>query len=131
MLKNLKSRRGDSIITVPFVVLVLMFCIAFYLKISPVFLVKQKLDTYTGELCRVAEISGRVGEETTEKQKQLNYSTGISPKITWSKDGKIQLNSTVTVTCATTYNLGLFGGIGSFPVTLSSRAAGQSEVYWK
>ena len=26
---------------------------------------------------------------------------------------------------------GLFGGFGSFPVTLTSKASGKSEVYWK
>ncbi|HCA28075.1 MAG TPA: hypothetical protein DEP23_00095, partial [Ruminococcaceae bacterium] len=36
---------------------------------------------------------------------------------------------TVTVTYQT--NIGLFGGFGSFPITLRADAAGKSEVYWK
>ncbi len=35
----------------------------------------------------------------------------------------------VTVTYQT--NIGLFGGFGSFPITLRADAAGKSEVYWK
>ena len=32
---------------------------------------------------------------------------------------------------STTVNLGLFGEFASFPVTLTARATGVSEVYWK
>jgi hypothetical protein len=28
-------------------------------------------------------------------------------------------------------DIGLFGGFGSFPVTLKAQATGKSEVYWK
>ncbi|MBW7573174.1 DUF4320 family protein [Caproiciproducens faecalis] len=130
-MRYIKSRRGDTIISLPILVMAIAFCVAFFLKVSPAFLVKQKLDTYAGELCRVAEISGRVGTETAEKEEKLNQSIGISPNVEWSKTGTIQLNDTITVTCTTTYNLGLFGNVGSFPVTLQGKASGQSEVYWK
>lgn len=131
LIQLLKSKRGDSLITIPFVVMTIVFLVMFYLKVSPVFLQKQKLDTYASELCRVAEISGRIGTETTEKAQKLNEDMGFAPKIEWSKTGNIQLNDTVTVTCTITYDLGLFGGVGSFPVTLRGVASGQSEVYWK
>ena len=51
--------------------------------------------------------------------------------ISWSDTGKIQLGNEVTVTLTTTVNLGLFGEFASFPVTLTARATGVSEVYWK
>ena len=130
-MRYIKSRRGDTIISLPILVMAIAFCVAFFLKVSPAFLVKQKLDTYAGELCRVAEISGRVGTETAQKEEKLNQAMGISPAIEWSKTGNIQLNDSVTVTCSTTYNLGLFGTVGSFPVRLQGHATGQSEVYWK
>lgn len=130
-MRYIKSRRGDTIISLPILVMAIAFCVAFFLKVSPAFLVKQKLDTYAGELCRVAEISGRVGTETTQKEENLNRTMGISPAIEWSKTGNIQMNDSVTVTCSTTYNLGLFGNVGSFPVRLQGHATGQSEVYWK
>ena len=28
-------------------------------------------------------------------------------------------------------DIGLFGGLGSFPITLTAEATGKSEVYWK
>ncbi|MVB10441.1 hypothetical protein CAFE_11300 [Caprobacter fermentans] len=131
MLKYLKSKRGDSVITAPFAVLLVMFLTAFFIKVSPVIVRIQNLNTYANELCRVAELSGRVGSETTEKEKQLNKVMGMSPEISWSKTGTIQLNETVSVTCSTTYELGLFGDIGSYPVAINGHAEGSSEVYHK
>ena len=48
-----------------------------------------------------------------------------------SDTGKIQLGNEVEVTLTTTVNIGLFGEFASFPVTLTAKASGTSEVYWK
>ena len=61
----------------------------------------------------------------------IREETGLDPDISWSDTGKIQLGNEVTVTLTTTVNLGLFGEFASFPVTLTARATGVSEVYWK
>ena len=42
-----------------------------------------------------------------------------------------QLGNEVEVTLTTTVNIGLFGEFASFPVTLTAKASGTSEVYWK
>jgi hypothetical protein len=42
----------------------------------------------------------------------------------------IQLNNEVTVTLTLQYDIGFFN-FGSFPITLTSKATGKSEVYWK
>ena len=55
---------------------------------------------------------------------------GVSPQVSWSRTGRIQLNEEVTVTCTITMDIG-FGGLGSFPVELVAQATGKSEVYWK
>ena len=65
-----------------------------------------------------------VGRLSSEK-------TGLNPEIHWSASGRIQLNEEVTVQLTYRYNLGLFGGFGSFPITLRAAATGKSEVYWK
>ena len=83
------------------------------------------------ELVREAEISGRVGTETSRRAAALTDSTGLDPNIRWSKTGRIQLNEEVTVTLTLDMDIGLFGGFGSFPITLRSEATGKSEVYWK
>lgn len=118
-------------VAISVILMVSMTVFAFALKLYPVFLHKQQLDSYADQLCRVAEVAGRIGTETEEKEEKLNQVTGISPDVSWNTTGNVQLNGTITVTCALTENIGLFGGFGSFPITIRGRASGQSEVYWK
>ena len=131
MLKLLKSKRGEGYIDVCVLVLCSMLVIALAVQVLPVFIAKHQLDTYATELCREAEISGRVGSETNLRAAVLTEQTGLSPRISWSKTGNIQLNQEITVTLTLERNIGLFGGFGSFPITLRSEASGKSEVYHK
>lgn len=127
----LKERRGEGYIDVVVLVLCAVFVLALAMRILPVFIQKQQLDYYASELVREAEVTGRVGEETSRRAAVLTEKTGLTPDITWSTQGQIQLNSDVMVTLTMETNIGLFGDIGSFPVTLRAQAAGKSEVYWK
>ena len=129
--KLLRQKRGEGFIDVAVIVLCAMLVIALAVRVLPVFIAKSQLDTFAAELVREAEISGRVGTETTARANVLRERLGIDPVITWSRTGNIQLNQEVTVTLTLQRNLGLFGGFGSFPVTLTSRASGKSGVYWK
>lgn len=129
--KILKQRRGEGFIDVAVIVISAMLVIALAVRVLPVFIDKNKLDTFAAELIREAEISGRIGAETTLRANELSVKMGINPTISWSRTGNIQLNQEVTVTLTVQRNLGLFGGFGSFPVTLTSRASGKSGVYWK
>ena len=131
MLKLLRSRRGEGYIDVAVLVLCVMLVIAVAVSVLPVFVTKNQLDTYAAELCREAEIAGRVGSETTLRAQVLSEKTGLSPNISWSKTGRLQLNEEFTVTVTMQVDLGLFGGFGSFPVTLKAQVSGKSEVYWK
>mgnify|MGYP001099452404 FL=1 len=131
MLKLLRSQRGEGYVDVAVLVLCVMLVIAVAVSVLPVFITKNKLDTYASELCREAEIAGRVGTETTLRAQVLTEQTGLTPSITWSKTGRIQLNEEFTVTLTTQADIGLFGGFGSFPVTLKAEASGKSEVYYK
>lgn len=129
--KILKSRRGEGYIDVCVLVLCAMLVIALAVKVFPVYIAKQQIDTFTTELIREAEIAGRVGSETNRREQALREQTGLDPDISWSRSGRIQLNQEVTVTVTYQTNIGLFGGFGSFPITLRSDASGKSEVYWK
>lgn len=131
MRKRLKKRPGEGYIDVCVLVVCAMLVIAFALQVLPVFIAKQQLDTYATELVREAEISGRVGAETTLREQVLNERMGITPTVEWSQTGNIQLNHEVTVTVQLDADIGLFGDFGSFPVSLTARATGKSEVYWK
>ena len=128
--KLLKSRRGEGYFDIVIVVLVVVMVISLIIAVAPVVSAKIQLDNYDDELVREAEISGRIGSETTARAQVLSERTGIIPKITWSRVGKVQLNQEFTVTCTYTMNIG-FGKFGSFPVTLTAKASGRSEVYWK
>ncbi|WP_245863994.1 DUF4320 family protein [Paenibacillus donghaensis] len=127
----LRSKRGEGYVDVVVLVLAAMLCVALAIKVFPAFVVKNQLDTFAAELAREAEISGRVGSETTERASELQTQTGLYPTITWSRTGQIQINEEVTVTLKTSVNIGLFGDFGSFPIELTARAQGKSEVYWK
>ena len=131
MIKVLKSRSGTGYIDAVVVVLAVMMVLALVVKVAPVFVAKQQLDTFAAELCRTAEIAGCVGSETTARANRLKAETGLDPEISWSKTGSIQLNEEFTVTLSTMVNIGLFGDFSSFPITLTAKATGVSEVYHK
>lgn len=127
----LKSKRAEGYVDVIVLVLCAVMVLALALKVLPVFVAKQQLDTFATELVREAEVTGQVGSETTRRAAVLQEKTGINPDISWSTGGRIQLNEEVTVTLTLRKNIGLFGDFGSFPITLQAQATGKSEVYWK
>jgi len=131
VLKILKSKQGEGYIDVAILVLCAMLVIALAVRVFPAYIIKQQVDTFATELVREAEIAGRVGAETSNRELLLREKTGITPTVNWSKTGRIQLNEEITVSVSFETNIGLFGGFGSFPVTLRADAAGKSEVYWK
>ena len=132
MLKRvLEDKGGEGYIDVAVMVLSVFLVLALSMKLLPVFIAKQQLDTFATELCREAEITGRIGSETNRRAAVLREKTGLDPEIHWSASGRIQLNEEVTVRLTYRYDLGLFGSFGSFPVTLRAEASGKSEVYWK
>ncbi len=130
-MKILKSKRGAFALESMAMLFLSLLVFAVAIRIIPVLSAKQQLDTYAGELRRTAENTGCVGTETTERSGELTDNTGLKPEIAWSQTGKIQQGQEFTVTCTVTKNIGLWGGFGSFPITLTSRASGKSEVYWK
>ena len=104
--KIMRDKKGEGYIDAAVVVFCVMFVIALGVRIFPVFITKIQLDNFADELVREPAVSG-------------------------SGTGKIQLNEEVTVTLTLQKDLGLFGKLRSFPVTIRARASGKSEVYWK
>lgn len=129
--KNLLNKKGEGYIDTVVLVLCAILVIALAVRVYPVYIVKLQLDNFADELVREAEIAGRVGSETSDRERVLNEKTGLSPSVSWSRTGNIQLNEEVTVTLTLERNIGLFGGFGSFPVQMKARASGKSEVYHK
>jgi hypothetical protein len=130
MIEILKSKRGEGYIDVVVVVLIAMMVIAMAVKIYPVFVVKSDLNTFANELARVAEIEGRIGSETSAKKNELRASLGIDPAVNWSTSGSIDLNDEFSVVLTLPVDIGFFE-FGSFPITLTAKATGRSEVYHK
>ena len=131
ILKKLHSKCGEGYIDVTILVLCAVMVLALTVKVVPVFIVKSQLNTFANELCREAEIAGRVGSETSTRAQVLREKTGLDPSISWSKTEKIQLNEEIVVTVSMQVDIGLFGVFDSFPIPLKSQAVGKSEVYWK
>lgn len=135
MKKILKSKSGEGYIDTIVIVLAAMFVIALAVKVFPVFIAKNQLNTYANEIMRTAEISGIIGTETNARAYELKEQIGIEPSISWEANyiggtKKIQLNDEITVTVKQVVDMGFFS-FGSFPIELTSKATGRSEVYWK
>ena len=116
--KIAESQNGEGYVDVMILVLSAVMVLALSMRVFPVFIQKQQLDTFATELVREAEVSGRVGAETSRRAAVLSEKTGIHPNISWSANGRIQLNEEVTVTLTLDTNIGLFGEFASFPITL-------------
>lgn len=131
ILKHLRSTRGEGYVDVAVAFLVIMIMLVAVIKITPVFITKMTLNNYANELCREAEIAGRVGAETDARLERLNESNPtLNPTVTWSETGKIQLGNTFSVSVSAEYDFSFFV-FSNRPVTLTSIAEGTSEVFWK
>jgi len=134
--KLLQSKSGEGYVDVIIFIMSAMLVIVLAVNVLPVFIAKHQLDYFADELCRTAEIAGQIASETTAREQELKEQTGINPAIMWTASfvpgtGRVQLNGKITVTLKHTVNIGLFGSFGSFPIELTARATGRSEVYWK
>ena len=67
MKKILKRRSGEGYIDVCVLVVCAMLVLALVVRVLPVYITKQQLDTYAVELVREAEIAGRVGYDSASK----------------------------------------------------------------
>ncbi len=78
MFKILRSNKGEGYIDVAILILCVMLIIALAVKVFPVYILKQQIDTFATELVREAEIAGRVGTETTNRETLLRDKMGSS-----------------------------------------------------
>ncbi len=131
ILRKFVNKSGEGYIDTVVLVLCAMLVIALAVRVYPIYVVKLQLDNFADELVREAEMAGRVGSETSDREHVLNEKTGLYPAVSWSRTGNIQLNEEVTVTLMLERDIGLFGGLGSFPIQLKAAASGKSEVYHK
>ena len=70
--RALSERRGEGYVDVIVLVLCAVMVLALAMRVLPVFIQKQQLDTFATELVREAEVSGRVGAETSRRAVRKN-----------------------------------------------------------
>lgn len=68
----LSEKRGEGYVDVIILVLSAVMVLALSMRVLPVFIQKQQLDTFATELVREAEVSGRVGAETSRRAVRKN-----------------------------------------------------------
>jgi hypothetical protein len=124
------GRRGEGFVDHSSFLILVFFVIAIFLAAAPPFLQKQQQDTFANELCRTAQVSGQIGQETNTRAQELRTQTGLNPAISWSTNSKVQLGSEISLTLQTTYYFKINGFV-SIPMQIYSKASGKSEVYWK
>lgn len=138
MMKILRSKRGEAdYITVSILVIVVVMLIALIINVFSIVVTKQKLDMCADQMTRQIQLTGEVNSDT---QNLFNIMTGEISGITsphymvdtvYLSGSKIQLGTAFSVTVTANVNLGGFGEIIRIPLTITSRAAGVSEVYHK
>lgn len=133
-----KNNRGWAPAEILVALFIFVMLMAMLLNVFPAFVQAQTLNYMSNELVRMAEITGQTGTEVDELYVALQEMTGIEPKsITWEgtdymsppNDGKIQLNHKIKLTLKFDY----VGKISNFefPIEMTSRSQGRSEVYTK
>jgi len=75
--KILRDKRGEGYIDVAVMVLCVMLVIALGVRLFPIFITKMQVDNFADELVREAEISGRVGSETSKSWRKEQESTRL------------------------------------------------------
>ena len=124
------NNRGSIYLDLTIGIYCLLFLLAIFLHTLPVFTTQNKLNHFVAEVLRTAELSGRIDTEVDGEIARQTRITGLSPEISFSVTGEVDLGEEILVTGKITVDIG-FGSVGSFPVPLVSTASGRSEVYWK
>jgi hypothetical protein len=123
--RGVASYVGLAVMTIIFALALMVV-----MTITPVFIAKQNLDIFAGEIIRTAEVYGEVGVGTSARAAELESELGLSPSITWNRTGKVSLGEKMLVTLTLEKTLE-FSAFARPVVTLQSKAGGMSEVYWK
>ena len=79
-----REQSGEGYVDDIILVLCAMLGLALSMRVLPVFIQKQQLDTFATELLREAEVSGRVDSETSRRAAILSEQTGLHADIVWS-----------------------------------------------
>lgn len=93
----IRNEKGEGYIDVCVLVLCVFLMLGLVVNVLPVYVAKNQLDTFAQELCREAEMAGRIGPETSRREAVLREKTGLTPEVEWSEDGPFQLLSLIHI----------------------------------
>lgn len=138
MMKLLKSRHASAeYIGTAVSVLVVVFLIALVINVFSIINVKEKLDVCADQMVRQIQLSGEVNAGTQSLFDRITAECGgiTAPRYTvdasYFSGKKIQFGTPFYVTVSAQVTLGGFGKLLPFPLTITAKAAGVSEGYWK
>lgn len=128
--RKIKEKKGISVTVENLIYLIpTSILIGGVIFIFAVMYTDYNLNNFTSELVRTAELHGRVGEETSTREEELQKSLNIKPMVTWSRTGNIGLNEPIELICSLDYKVDLIVWETTF--RLEKKAIARSEVYWK
>lgn len=133
--KILKDNKGEMYVDLCIMVLVFTLLLVVVIKSMPAFVLKYELNTFVDSAVRRIEITGEVNNDVLNIIDELANMRDLDPEINIEAEyitstKKIQIDGKITVIATHEYDIG-FGPFGSFPVTLTSKAEGYSEVYFR
>lgn len=133
--KIIKSKKGDGYIDVIVLVLCSMMLIILSINIFSFLTLKQDLDYFAKEMLTAATVNGRTQSgDIVERYIMLCDETGLSPSfdyeaVSFDNTDKIQKGEIIQITVTVEKSFTGFGAF-NFPLTLTSKYSGASQVYW-
>lgn len=127
--QKIKCRKGEMYIDTAISVFVMLIVLAIVMSVVPVLIKQYQLNVLANDVTRYIEVAGSSDNLDADKIYDENM---IKPSNLQVDGGgeKIQLGKTFSVTLEYETEIGL-GGLIEIPITITSKAQGTSEVYWK
>ena len=135
------EERGDATYTGVIVFTVIaMITIVLMLNVMSVVMMKSELDGAADQVARQIQLAGGVDSDTEDLIEYLR--NGINAEniefvidtnfiTAQGSNTRIQIGTPFYLTVTADTKLGGFFTFADYPLTMTSRAAGVSEVYWK
>ena len=137
----LKDEKGDATYTGVIVFTVIaMITVVLMLNVMSVVMVKSELDAAADQVARQIQFAGGVDSDTEDLIEYLrdginaeNIEFVIDTNFITAQGSNmcIQIGTPFYLTVTADTKLGGFFTFSDYPLTMTSRAAGVSEVYWK
>lgn len=133
--KIFKDEEGSAYVDAAVKVFVFAVLICIVITVLPVFSLRMELSGFANDAAKIIERRGCYDSSVRQMVEKLAADRGLSPEfavdtVYISGTSNIQIGESITVTAVQTYNMG-FWIFGPYPVRLSVKAHGLSEVFYK